>query len=46
MLYPGKLTAEPSFRIGCIGAIGLPDIERTLGAIGTYLRDQRSQAAD
>ena len=46
VLYPGKLTAEPSFRIGCIGAIGLPDIERTLRAIEAYLRGQRDQAAD
>ena len=39
VLYPGKLTREASFRIGCIGAIGLADIERTLAAIGAVLQD-------
>ena len=38
VLYPGKLTREPSFRIGCIGAITLADIERTLAAIGAWVR--------
>ncbi len=38
VLYPGKLTREPSFRIGCIGAITLADIHRTLEAIGAWVR--------
>jgi len=46
VLYPGKLTREPSFRIGCIGAIALADIERTIGAIGAYVLAHRAQAAD
>ena len=38
VLYPGKLTREASFRIGCIGAIELDDIERALRAIGAHLQ--------
>ena len=45
VLYPGKLTHEPSFRIGCIGAITLADIERTLDAIEAYVQARRDQAA-
>ena len=37
VLYPGKLTQAPSFRIGCIGAIGDADIARALAAIGAHL---------
>lgn len=36
VLYPGKLTQQPSFRIGCIGDIGVADIERTLAAIEAW----------
>ena len=43
VLYPGKLTAEPSFRIGCIGAITLADIQRTVDAIAALT--PRVQAA-
>lgn len=39
VIYPGKLTAEPSFRIGCIGAIGEAEIRRALAAIGAFLAD-------
>ena len=28
VIYPGKLTKAPSFRIGCIGAVGPTDFER------------------
>ena len=45
VLYPGKLTRAPSFRIGCIGAITLEDIERALAAIQAHLRPAPSQAA-
>ena len=49
VLYPGKLTHEPSFRIGCIGAIDAGDIRRTLAAIGTFMQHEdqavRDQAA-
>lgn len=40
-LYPGKLTAEPSFRIGCIGAIDEADIRRALAAIGAFVAERR-----
>lgn len=46
VLYPGKLTAEPSFRIGCIGAIVADDIARALAAIGAFVAARRpAQAA-
>ena len=38
VIYPGKLTREPSFRIGCIGAIDTADIARALDAVGAYVR--------
>jgi 2-aminoethylphosphonate-pyruvate transaminase len=34
VIYPGKLTAMDSFRIGCIGAIGEAEMRRALGVIG------------
>jgi len=37
VLYPGKLTRAPSFRIGCIGAIDEADMRRALEAIGRHL---------
>ena len=37
VIYPGKLTHEPSFRIGCIGAIGPDDMARALGAVGAFM---------
>jgi 2-aminoethylphosphonate-pyruvate transaminase len=41
VIYPGKLTHEPSFRIGCIGAIGPDDIRRALAAIDAFLAAHR-----
>ena len=46
VLYPGKLTREPSFRIGCIGAIDADDIRRVLDAIGAFMRRGDQAAAD
>jgi len=46
VLYPGKLTREPSFRIGCIGAIDTDDIARVLDAIGAFMRHGSQAAAD
>lgn len=40
VIYPGKLTKEPSFRIGCIGAIDAGDIKRALTAIGAFMAEQ------
>ena len=37
LIYPGKLTRGPSFRIGCIGALDRRDFERLLVAIGEVL---------
>ncbi len=37
VLYPGKLTRAPSFRIGCMGAIDEADMARALAAIGAHL---------
>ena len=33
VIYPGKLTAEPSFRIGCIGAVTPDDMRRLVEAV-------------
>ncbi len=41
VIYPGKLTQEPSFRIGCIGAIGPGDMARALREIDAYLAKHR-----
>ena len=46
VLYPGKLTQEPSFRIGCIGAIDADDIRRALAAIEAFLRRGDQAAAE
>lgn len=39
ILYPGKLTAVDTFRVGCIGAIGAADMRRAVEAIGTATRE-------
>lgn len=38
LIYPGKLTRAETFRIGVIGAIGRPDMERLLDAVAESLR--------
>ena len=38
VIYPGKLTVEPSFRIGCIGAIGPSEMERALSAVRQFVQ--------
>ncbi len=37
VLYPGKLTRIDTFRVGCIGAIGVRQIEAMLAAVETTL---------
>ncbi len=37
VIYPGKLTREPSFRIGCIGAIGAAEMARALAAVDAFM---------
>ncbi|MGF7207655.1 2-aminoethylphosphonate-pyruvate transaminase [Skermanella aerolata] len=41
VIYPGKLTALDSFRIGCIGAIGEAEIRRALGVIAETVAAMR-----
>jgi 2-aminoethylphosphonate-pyruvate transaminase len=41
IIYPGKLTAEPCFRIGTIGHLFPPDIEALLTAIRRVLEEMR-----
>lgn len=40
IIYPGKLTAEPSFRIGCIGALTDADFADLLAAFGEFVADE------
>ncbi len=37
VIYPGKLTAQETFRFGSIGEIGMDDVERILGIFKEYL---------
>ncbi len=39
ILYPGKLTTEDTFRVGCIGAIDAPVLAAAGAAIGVALGD-------
>jgi 2-aminoethylphosphonate-pyruvate transaminase len=39
ILYPGKLTAVDTFRVGCIGAIDADTLRRAVGAVGEVLRE-------
>jgi 2-aminoethylphosphonate-pyruvate transaminase len=39
VIYPGKLTVAPSFRIGCIGRIGPAEMRGALAAIRATLAD-------
>jgi 2-aminoethylphosphonate-pyruvate transaminase len=40
IIYPGKLTRAPSFRIGCIGALQPEDFRRLVDAIGEYMSER------
>ena len=37
VIYPGKVTAAESFRIGCIGAIAPADIDAAVAAVAAVL---------
>ncbi len=37
LIYPGKLTVAPSFRIGCIGRVGLAEMDAFLAAAAAVL---------
>jgi len=39
LIYPGKLTTTPSFRIGCIGAITNADMTRLVDAVSAVIAD-------
>lgn len=39
ILYPGKLTAIDTFRVGCIGAIGADTLRQAVAAVGGALRE-------
>jgi 2-aminoethylphosphonate-pyruvate transaminase len=39
ILYPGKLTAVDTFRVGCIGAIGAACMRQAVAAVADSLRD-------
>jgi 2-aminoethylphosphonate-pyruvate transaminase len=39
VIYPGKLTVAPSFRIGCIGRLGEAEMRSALKAIGETLAE-------
>ena len=39
ILYPGKLTAVDTFRVGCIGAIGVDTMKRAVAAIADALHE-------
>lgn len=40
-IYPGKLTKQDSFRIGCIGALGVQEMRGALKAIATVLEEMQ-----
>ena len=39
ILYPGKLTAVDTFRVGCIGAIGADTLRQAVSAVADVLRE-------
>jgi 2-aminoethylphosphonate-pyruvate transaminase len=39
ILYPGKLTAVDTFRVGCIGAIGADALRQAVAAVAATLRE-------
>lgn len=39
VLYPGKLTAVDTFRVGCIGAIGADTLRQAVSAMADVLRE-------
>jgi 2-aminoethylphosphonate-pyruvate transaminase len=39
VIYPGKLTVAPSFRIGCIGHLGPAEMQGAVAAVGEVLAE-------
>ena len=48
VIYPGKLTVAPSFRIGCIGHLGADEMRGALPKAQHWIvaRDDGASAAD
>ncbi len=44
IIYPGKLSQEPCFRVGTIGRLNAGDIERLLEAIRIVMQDMVKEA--
>jgi 2-aminoethylphosphonate-pyruvate transaminase len=44
-IYPGKTTAAPSFRVGCIGALDAGDMQRAIEAIARTTERLRQRHA-
>jgi 2-aminoethylphosphonate-pyruvate transaminase len=44
ILYPGKLTAVETFRVGCIGAIGPDEMRQAVHAMGDALDEMGVKA--
>lgn len=43
MLYPGKLTAIETFRVGCIGAIGEKEMHQVISAMNFCMQQMNIQ---
>ena len=39
VIYPGKLTVAPSFRIGCIGQLGASEMQGAIKAITDVMKE-------
>ncbi len=39
VIYPGKLTVAPSFRIGCIGHVTAEDMRRAVAAVAETMQE-------
>jgi 2-aminoethylphosphonate-pyruvate transaminase len=44
VIYPGKLTREASFRIGCIGAVDAGDMRRAVAEVAAFVAQRRQKA--
>ena len=38
VIYPGKLTKEKSFRVGCIGAVNAAQMQRFVDTVASVLK--------
>jgi 2-aminoethylphosphonate-pyruvate transaminase len=42
VIYPGKLTTEPCFRVGTVGRLSPPDIDALLAALRQVLEEMEA----